>query len=85
MDLTSLYTNIPNAGEMSAVNIAFANYSKKKKTYKEYSQTKIEFLHVLVKKQNNMLQTTTYRKQTDCYNYLDAQSWHPKLLKNSIP
>ena len=32
----------------------------------KYSQTKIEFLDFLVyKDQNNMLQTTTYRKQTD--------------------
>ena len=41
----------------------------------KYSQTKIEFLDVLVyKDQNNMLQTTIYSKQTDQQNYLDTQS-----------
>ena len=48
----------------------------------KYSQTKIEFLDVLVyKDHNNMLQTTIYRKQTDRQHYLDARSEHPKLLK----
>ena len=52
----------------------------------KYSQTKIEFLDVLVyKDQNNMLQTTIYRKQTDGQNYLDARSEHPKSLKDNIP
>ena len=52
----------------------------------KYSQTKIEFLDVLVyKDHNNMLQTTIYRKQTDRQNCLDARSEHPKLLKDSIP
>ena len=52
----------------------------------KYSQTKIEFLDVLVcKDQNNILQTTIYRKQTDRQNYLDAGSEHPKLVKDSIP
>ena len=32
----------------------------------------------------DMLQTTLYRKQTDRQNYLDAQSEHPKSLKDSI-
>ena len=37
------------------------------------SQTKIDFLDVLVyKDQNNMLQATIYRKQTDQQNYLDT-------------
>ena len=48
----------------------------------KYLQTKIEFLDVLVyKDQNNMLQTTIYRKQTDPQNYLDARSEHTKSLK----
>ena len=52
----------------------------------KYSQTKIEFLDVLVyKDHNNVLQTTIYRKQTDRQNYLDARSGHPKSLKDSIP
>ena len=41
----------------------------------KYSQTKIEFLDVLVyKDQNNMLQKTIYMKQTDRQNYLHARS-----------
>ena len=52
----------------------------------KYSQIKIEFLDVLVyKDQNSMLQTAIYRKQTDQQSYLDAQSEHPKSLKDSIP
>ena len=52
----------------------------------KYSQSKIEFLDVLIyKDHNNMLQTTIYRKQTDQQNYLHARSEHPKLLKDSIP
>ena len=52
----------------------------------KYSQTKIEFLDVLVyKDHNNMLQATIYRKQSDRQNYLDARSEHPKSLKDRIP
>ena len=52
----------------------------------KFSQTKIEFLDVLVyKDHNNMLQTTIYRTETDWQNYLDAQSTNLKLLKDSIP
>ena len=52
----------------------------------KYSQTKIEFLDVLVyKDHSNMLKTTIYKKQTDRQNYLEARSEHPKLLKDSIP
>ena len=52
----------------------------------KYSQTKIESLDVLVyKDHNNMLQTTIYRKQTDRQSCFDAQSEHPKSLKDSIP
>ena len=52
----------------------------------KYPQTKIEFLDVLVyKDQNNMLQPTIYRKQTDRKHYLDARSEHPMMLKDSIP
>ena len=47
---------------------------------------KTEFLDVLVNKdQNNVIQTTIYRKETGQQNSFDAQSEHPKLLKNSIP
>ena len=52
----------------------------------KYSQTKIKFPNVLVyKDQNNMLQTTIQRKQTEQQNHLDAQSEHSKSLKDSIP
>ena len=41
----------------------------------KYSQTKIEFLDVLIYKyQYNMLQTTIYMKQTDQQIYFDARS-----------
>ena len=50
------------------------------------SQTKIEFLDVLVcKDHNNMLQTTIYRKKTDKQNCPNARSEHRKSLKDSIP
>ena len=51
-----------------------------------YSLIKIELLDVLVyRDQNNTLQTTIYRKQTDRQYYVDTQSEHPNLLKDSIP
>ena len=56
-----------------------SNLNKKHPSIKfefKYPQTKIEFLDVhrsSYKDQNNMLQTTIYRKQTDQQNYLDAQ------------
>ena len=66
-----------------------SNLNKKQPSIKfefKYSQTKIESLDILVyKDQNNVLQTTIYRKQTDRQNFLDAQSEHPKLLKDNIP
>ena len=49
-------------------------------------KTKIEFLDALVyKDQNNMLQTTIFRKRADRQNYLDARLEHPKFLKDNIP
>ena len=52
----------------------------------EHLQIKIEVLDVIVyKDQNNILQTTIYRKESDRENYLDAQLEYPKLLKGSIP
>ena len=51
----------------------------------KYSQTKIEFLYVLVYKgHNNRLQTTIYRKEMDRQSYLDARSERPKLLKHRM-
>ena len=52
----------------------------------KYSQTKIEFIDILVyNDHNNILHTTIYRKQTDRQNYFESRSEHPKLLKDSIP
>ena len=66
-----------------------SNLKKKHSSIKfefKYSHTKIESLDVSVyKDHNNMLQTLINRKQTDRQNYLDAQSEHPKSLKDSIP
>ena len=71
-----------NASFLSDLN---KNHSSIKCEFK-YSQTKIEFLDVLVYKgHNNMLQTTIYRKQTVRQNYLDARSEHPKSLKDIMP
>ena len=49
----------------------------------KYSQTKIEFLDVLIyKDKKNMLQTTIYKKQIDRQNYLDFRSEHPKFCSS---
>ena len=62
--------------------------NQKHKTIKfdfKYSKTKIEFLDVLVYKDiNNKLQTTLYKKPTDCQSYLNANSEHPKSLKHTL-
>ena len=66
-----------------------SNLNKKHPSIKfkfKYSQTKIEFLYVLVYKgHNNRLQTTIYRKEMDRQSYPDARSERPKLLKNRMP
>ena len=50
-----------------------------------FSKEKIEFLDTLVyKDHNNRLQTTFYKKPTDCQNFLQAKSAHPLSLKKSI-
>ena len=52
----------------------------------KFSKESIEFLDTLVYiDSKNRLQTTLYKKQTDCTNYLLAKSAHPFSLKKSIP
>ena len=48
----------------------------------KYSETKIEFLDVLVYK--DKLQTTLYKKPTDRQSYLYANWERPRPLKKSI-
>ena len=49
------------------------------------SKENIEFLDTLVYiNSNNRLQTTLYKKPTDCQNYLHAKSAHPFSLKKGI-
>ena len=44
----------------------------------KFSQEIIEFLDTLVHiDSKNRLETTLYKKPTDCQNYLDAKSAHP--------
>ena len=51
-----------------------------------FSKENIEFLDTLVYiDSNSRLQTTLYKKPTDCQNYLHAKSAHPFSLKKSIP
>ena len=51
----------------------------------KYSKGKIEFLDTLTyKDKNNNIQTTLYKKPTDCQNYIHSKSTHPFSLKNSI-
>ena len=52
----------------------------------KYSTKKIEFLDTqLYITEECKLETTLYRKPTDCQNYLHASSNHPYSLKKSIP
>ena len=52
----------------------------------KFSKESIEFLDTLVYiDSKNRLQTTLYKKPTDCQNYLHAKSAHPFSLKKSIP
>ena len=51
----------------------------------KYSESKIEFLNVLVyKDEQQKLQTTLFKKNTDRQSYLHAKSDHPVSLKESI-
>ena len=52
----------------------------------KYSETKIEFLDVLLYKDiNNKLQAALYIKPTSRQRYLHANLEHPRSLKESIP
>ena len=51
----------------------------------KFSKENIEFLDTLVYiDSSKRLQTTLYKKPTDCQNYLHAKSAHPFSLKRSI-
>ena len=51
----------------------------------ESSLTTIPMLDVLIKKENNKLETTMFTKKTDAQLYLHYSSCHPKKTKDSIP
>ena len=52
----------------------------------KFSKESIEFLDTLVYiDSKSRLQTTLYKKPTDCQNYLHAKSAHQFSLKKSIP
>ena len=52
----------------------------------KFSKERIEFFNTLVYiHSKGRLQTTLYKKPTDCQNYLHAKSAHPFSLKKSIP
>ena len=62
--------------------------NKKYQSFKfdfKFSKENIEFLDTLVYiDSNNRLQTTLYKKPTDCQNYLHAKSAHLFSLKKSM-
>ena len=51
---------------------------------KEIENNNICFLDLKISVQNNHLETTVYRKPTDCHLYLEASSCHKKSSKNGI-
>ena len=52
----------------------------------KFSKESLEFLDTLAYiDSKNRLQTTLYKKPTDCQNYLHAKSAHPFSLKKRIP
>ena len=52
----------------------------------KFPKESIEFLDILVHiDSKNRLQTTLYKKPTDCQNYLHAKSAYPFSIKKSIP
>ena len=52
----------------------------------KFSKENVEFLDTLVYiDSNNRLQTTLYKKATDCQNYLHAKSAHPFSIKKIVP
>ena len=74
---------------MYLVSKTLYEWNKSKTSIKfdfEFSRERIEFLGTLVYiDSKNKLQTTLYKKPTDCQNYLHAKSAHPFSLKKSIP
>ena len=51
----------------------------------EISKERISFLDAKIYIKNNKLQTKKFRKKTDRQTFLNIDSEHPKLLKNSVP
>ena len=51
----------------------------------EKSSTKIPFLDVLVKKENDKISTDIFYKSTDTHQYLHFGSSHPRHIKRAIP
>ena len=51
----------------------------------ENSQDRVNFLDCTIIIDNNSLSTSLYHKPTDCHNYLNYDSHHPRHCKNSIP
>ena len=56
------------------------------KSHQKYSNSKVKFLNVLVyKNEQQKLQTTLSKNNTDRQSYLHAKSDHPVSLRKSIP
>ena len=62
----------------------FNNFNSNIKFTYEFSEPSINFLDLNVKLSNGKLQTSLYVKPTDCHQYLQFQSGHPKHTKRSI-
>ena len=50
----------------------------------EYSTTAVSFLDVIIKINNGIISTSSYRKNTDNHRYLHYTSCHPTHVKNSM-
>lgn len=51
----------------------------------EYDAHRMNFLDILIYREENRLGTTLYRKKTDRNSILHGQSYHPVPLKKSLP
>ena len=65
----------------------FNNFHRSIKFTMEYSQKQINFIDVLISKNENesSLVTSLFTKSTDSYQYLHATSCHRSIYKKSIP
>ena len=66
------------------LNVLNAKHPTIKLEY-EISKERISLLDTQIYIKNNKLHTKIFRKKTDCQTFLNINSEHPKLLKNSIP